>query len=129
MNVSVQVGSGAPNKIEMSFIVTVKIIILGIIEGLIEYLPISSTGHLIIFGELLQFNAIPEKIFEITIQLGAILAICVVYYKKFFTILTTLHKNQDSRKFVFNLAIAMIPAAIIGVLAHDFIKPYYFLQS
>ena len=110
----------------MSFIVTVKIIILGIIEGLTEYLPISSTGHLIIFGKLLEFNTIPEKIFEITIQLGAILAICVVYYKKFLNILTTIHKNQDSRKFVYNLVIAMIPAVIIGVLAHDFIKTILF---
>ena len=110
----------------MSFIITIKIIILGIIEGITEYLPISSTGHLIIFGELLEFNEIPGKIFEITIQLGAIMAICIVYYKKFFTILTTIHNKTDSRKFIYNIAIAMIPAVIIGILAHDFIKNVLF---
>jgi undecaprenyl-diphosphatase len=110
----------------MSFILILKTIILGVIEGLTEYLPVSSTGHLIIFAEILNFNEVPEKIFEITIQLGAILAICVIYYKKFYNILITLHNDKDSQKFVLNFIIAIIPAIIIGYFAHDFIKAILF---
>ena len=110
----------------MSFIVILKTIILGVIEGFTEYLPVSSTGHLIIVAELLNFNAVPEKIFEITIQLGAILAICVIYYKKFYNIAISLHNNQESQKFVLNLIIAIIPAIIIGYFAHNLIKTLLF---
>lgn len=110
----------------MSILIAIKAIILGLIEGITEYLPVSSTGHLIIFGDLLQFNAVPNKMFEIIIQLGAILAICVTYRKTLIRILLTFYKETNSQNFIINMIIAVLPAVIIGVLAHDFIKTVLF---
>ena len=113
----------------MSVIVAIKVIILGIIEGLTEYIPVSSTGHLIVFGDLLQFDAVPEKMFEITIQLGAILAILVLYRKRLINILLNFLHDTTARNFVINMIIAVLPAVIIGILAYDFIKEFLFSSS
>lgn len=108
----------------MDFIILIKALILGIVEGLTEFLPVSSTGHLIVVGDLIHFNSDIAHSFEIVIQLGAILAICWEYRKKIGTVIHTLPTNISSRKLIYNLIWAFLPAAILGFL---FIKPikYY----
>lgn len=101
-------------------------VILGVVEGLTEFLPVSSTGHLILAGSFLGF-ADAGKVFEIVIQLGAILAIVWLYHRKFWEVaqgLVTHHKG--SQHFVRNIALAMLPALVIGVIAHDYIKAVLF---
>ncbi len=105
----------------MSFIIIFKAIILGIIEGMTEFFPVSSTGHLIVFGDLLKFNNIPQNVFEITIQLGAIFAVVVVYQKKLFFVAFHFYKDKKSLAFVYNLLISFTPSVVIGFLAYEFI--------
>lgn len=94
---------------------------LGIIEGLTEFLPVSSTAHLMLVGDMLGFEGPPGKTFEIVIQLGAILAVCVVYWPKLWGVATTL---GDGRSFAFvrNVMLAFLPAAVIGATAYKYIK-------
>lgn len=96
-------------------------IVLGLIEGLTEFLPVSSTGHLILAGHFLGVNS-PKKVFEILIQLGAILAILSVYFGRLCHILTTLPSSPATRRFVLAVIVAFLPAALIGMMAHKFIK-------
>ena len=103
-----------------------KALILGIVEGLTEFLPISSTGHLIIVGQLLDFNDDKGKIFEIVIQTGAMLAIVWEYRRKFAGIITGLPNDARARQFVINLAIAFMPAAILGLAFGKTIKAALF---
>ncbi len=84
-------------------------LILGIVEGLTEFLPISSTGHLILVGELLGFNSEKGKLFEIAIQTGAILAVCWEYRRKIGTVVGGLRGDPAARRFVFNLLVAFMP--------------------
>lgn len=102
-----------------------KALILGIIEGLTEFLPISSTGHLIVFGSLLNFHG-KENVFEIAIQLGAVLAVVVVYRQRFTHVLTHLGKDPTVNRFVLNLAIAFVPAAVVGLLFSKHIEKWLF---
>jgi undecaprenyl-diphosphatase len=98
---------------------------LGIVEGLTEFLPVSSTGHLILFVDLLGFKGPEGHVFEVVIQLGAILAILALYWRKFLDVL--LHLNRpDAQHFVRNILLAFLPAMVIGVFAHDFIKTALF---
>jgi undecaprenyl-diphosphatase len=99
--------------------------LLGIIEGLTEFLPISSTGHLILFVDLLKFQGPPGRVFEVAIQFGAILAIMALYWRKFWTVLTTL-RSPTSQYFVRNILLAFLPAMAIGVVAHETIKAALF---
>ncbi len=110
----------------MDFILLLKALILGVVEGLTEFLPISSTGHLILFGDLLDFNDEKSKVFTIAIQLGAILAVCWEYRKKIAEIVLGIGSNASSNRFVLNLLIAFMPAAILGLLFIDVIKQYLF---
>ncbi|GJL75871.1 undecaprenyl-diphosphate phosphatase [Nitrosomonas sp.] len=110
----------------MDFIVFFKALILGIVEGLTEFLPISSTGHLILVGDLLDFNSDREKVFMIAIQLGAILAVCWEYRKKITEVVIGIGSDKSANRFVLNLLIAFIPAAILGLLFIDVIKQYLF---
>lgn len=103
-----------------------KALILGIVEGLTEFLPVSSTGHLILIGDLLDFNEDREKVFMIAIQLGAILAICWEYRRKIIDVATGIGSNESANRFVMNLMIAFMPAAILGLLFIDVIKQYLF---
>jgi undecaprenyl-diphosphatase len=103
-----------------------KAVILGIVEGLTEFLPISSTGHLIIAGQLLDFNDEKGKIFEIVIQTGAMLAIIWEYRVKFAGIISGLFSDARARQFVLNLAIAFMPAALLGLAFGKFIKAALF---
>lgn len=102
-----------------------KSILLGIIEGLTEFIPVSSTAHLLISSYLIDFNTIQNGLFEIVIQLGAILAICVNYKEKIFNIVVNI-KDTKSQKFSINIILAFLPAAILGLLFHKFIKEVFF---
>ena len=107
-------------------ITLIKALILGIIEGLTEFLPVSSTGHLILAGDLLNFNDDKAKLFTIVIQVGAILAICWEYRRKIGTVLAGLASERSSQKFVLNLAIAFLPLASLGMLFGKHIKALLF---
>ncbi|WP_421384812.1 undecaprenyl-diphosphate phosphatase [Bacillus salacetis] len=98
-------------------------VILGIIEGLTEFLPVSSTGHLILAGHLLDFTGEKEKTFSIFIQLGAILAVVVFYWRRFLTIMRFNFKEGLN---IIHIICAMLPAVVVGLLLHDLIKEYLF---
>ncbi|EAU41590.1 undecaprenyl pyrophosphate phosphatase [Fulvimarina pelagi HTCC2506] len=100
-------------------------VILGITEGLTEFIPVSSTGHILLLGHFLGFES-TGFVFEIVIQLGAILAILAVYLGKLWQLFVTLPSSGKSRRFVAGIILAFLPAALIGVLAHDFIKTVLF---
>src|SRR5205085_6595627 len=95
-------------------------------EGLTEFLPVSSTGHLIIAGQLLDFNDEKGKVFEIAIQTGAMLAIVWEYRARFARVLTGLGTDPVARRFVVNLAVAFLPAAVLGLAFGSFIKAHLF---
>jgi undecaprenyl-diphosphatase len=101
-------------------------LILGLVEGATEFLPVSSTGHLIIVGDLLGFNDEKAKLFEIVIQLGAILAVCWEYRRKIAFTIGNMLSNAAAQRLVVNLIIAFIPAAILGFLFVKQIKAYLF---
>ena len=101
-------------------------LILGIVEGLTEFLPISSTGHLILAGDLLGFNDEKGKLFEIVIQCGAILAVCWEYRARLLGVLSGLSSDPAARRFVANLAIAFIPLAVLGLSFGRMIKASLF---
>jgi undecaprenyl-diphosphatase len=110
----------------MDLILTLKTIILGIVEGLTEFLPVSSTGHLILVGDLLNFNDEKGKLFEIVIQVGAILAVCWEYRTKIATVIVGLPNQKSAQKFAFNLMIAFVPLASLGLLFGKYIKAALF---
>lgn len=110
----------------MDFILLLKALILGVVEGLTEFLPVSSTGHLILVGDLLNFNDEKGKLFEVVIQLGAILAVCWEYRKKIVSVISGLPGNPDARRFSANIIIAFLPAAILGFFLITIIKQYLF---
>ncbi len=110
----------------MDLVIYWKALILGIVEGLTEFLPISSTGHLIIVGDLLAFNDEKGKVFEVVIQLGAILAVCWEYRSRLAAVLRGLPDDPAARRFVVNLLVAFLPAAILGLAFHHAIKEYLF---
>lgn len=104
-----------------------KAIILGIVEGLTEFLPISSTGHLILVGDLLGFNDERGKVFEIVIQFAAILAVCWEYRAKLGSVFKGLTKQEEvAQRFVLNVAIAFMPLAILGLAFGKAIKANLF---
>ncbi|WP_298725521.1 undecaprenyl-diphosphate phosphatase [uncultured Ferrovibrio sp.] len=100
--------------------------LLGIVEGLTEFLPVSSTGHLILLVDLLGFQGPPGKVFEIAIQLGAILAVCVVYWPRFFGTLIGLGRDEKANRFTVNVLLGFLPAMVIGFFAYGFIKGVLF---
>jgi len=106
----------------------IQSIILGIVEGVTEFLPVSSTGHLIVAGELLSFTGEKAKVFDIFIQLGAILAVVWYYRVKIVTVVKDIG-GSSTNKFIANLFIAFLPVAIIGLLIHSWIKQYLFNPS
>lgn len=101
-------------------------IMLGLVEGLTEFLPISSTGHLIIAGDMLGYTGDQSKTFLIVIQLGAILAVCWHYRVRLLTTLRGLLHDRPSQRFVCNLIIAIFPSALLGLALHRYIKAYLF---
>jgi undecaprenyl-diphosphatase len=111
---------------DMDIEILIKSLILGVVEGLTEFLPISSTGHLILAGDLLDFNDEKAKLFSIVIQVGAILAICWEYRVKIASVLSGLTSDRQAQKFVLNLAVAFIPLASLGLLFGKHIKALLF---
>jgi undecaprenyl-diphosphatase len=111
----------------MDIILLLKAAILGIVEGLTEFLPISSTGHLILVGDLLNFNDARGKVFEIVIQFAAILAVCWEYRAKLAAVSSGLIQKQEAaQRFTLNLFIAFLPLAILGLLFGKVIKENLF---
>lgn len=110
----------------MDLLLLLKAAILGVVEGLTEFLPISSTGHLILAGSLLHFTGEKAKAFEIVIQAGAILAVCWEYRRKIASVVGGLGHDPTARRFVINLFIAFLPAAILGLLFIKKIKAVLF---
>ena len=101
-------------------------LILGIVEGLTEFLPVSSTGHLIVAGSLLGYTGDQAKVFEIVIQAGAILAVCWEYRARLVAAVVGLPTRPEAQRFVFNLLLAFLPAAILGLLFGKLIKRHLF---
>jgi len=104
----------------------IKSLVLGVVEGLTEFLPISSTGHLILAGDLLDFTDEKAKLFTIVIQVGAILAICWEYRVKIGSVIAGLTRDRQAQKFVLNLAIAFMPLAALGLLFGKQLKALLF---
>jgi undecaprenyl-diphosphatase len=104
---------------------TWQVILLGLIEGLTEFIPVSSTGHLLLAGHFLGFNS-PGKTFEVLIQLGAILAVLSVYFTKLIRLLIDMPTDARARRFVLAILVAFLPAAVIGAGLHKYIKEYLF---
>ncbi|MGF1620460.1 MAG: undecaprenyl-diphosphate phosphatase [Rhodomicrobiaceae bacterium] len=100
--------------------------LLGVIEGLTEFLPVSSTGHLILFVDLLGFEAPPGRTFEVMIQLGAILALILVYFRKVFGTIFGLPTDPAARRFALLILVAFLPAMVLGATFHGFIKAVLF---
>jgi undecaprenyl-diphosphatase len=101
-------------------------VLLGIVEGLTEFLPVSSTGHLIVAGSLLDYTGEKAKVFEIAIQAGAILAVCWEFRARLVAVVRGLGSDAAARRFVVNLAIAFLPAAALGLLLGKAIKAVLF---
>ena len=110
----------------MDIVLALKALIMGIVEGLTEFLPISSTGHLILAGSLLDFTGEKVKTFEIVIQAGAILAIVWEYRARLLHVCTGLFSDRGAQKFAINLVIAFIPAAVLGLIFSSAIKARLF---
>lgn len=104
---------------------TWQVILLGLIEGLTEYIPVSSTAHLLLTERLLGFTS-PGRTFEVLIQLGAILALLTVYAAKLWHLLISLPNDRRTQMFVLSVLVAFLPAAVIGATAHSFIKTILF---
>jgi len=110
----------------MDPILLLKALILGIVEGLTEFLPVSSTGHLIIVGSLLGYTDDQSKVFKIVIQLGAILAVCWDFRERIGKALGGLGNDPVQQRFAGLLIVGFLPAAILGLLFHSTIKTYLF---
>lgn len=110
----------------MDFILILKALVMGMVEGLTEFLPISSTGHLILVGDLLGFNNEKGKVFEIAIQLGAILAVVWDYRLRFSSVAKGLGRDPEANRFMINLLLAFMPLAILGLLFGQQIKETLF---
>ena len=110
----------------MDWALYLKVFVLGIVEGLTEFLPISSTGHLIIAGQLLGFHGDKAKVFDIVIQSGAMLAVVWEYRARFAGLLTGLGADPAARRFALNLVVAFIPAAVLGLAFSSAIKQHLF---
>ena len=104
----------------------VKAAIMGVVEGLTEFLPISSTGHLILAGALLGFDDAKAKVFDIAIQTGAILAVIIVYWQKIRATLVALPSERQAQKFALNVLIGFLPAVLLGLLFGKLIKAHLF---
>ena len=107
----------------MDLALLLKTIVIGIVEGVTEFLPISSTGHILLAEEVLHFQGPQGKVFEIVIQFGAILANCLLYWRKIYaTVGGVVRREPTSIRFATAVIVAFLPAAVIGVIAHKYIK-------
>jgi undecaprenyl-diphosphatase len=113
-------------RAEMDLALLLKALVLGVVEGLTEFLPISSTGHLILAGDLLGFNDEKGKIFHVAIQTGAMLSVVWEYRAKFGHVLARMFSEPAAQRFVANVAVAFVPAAVLGLLFGKYIKAWLF---
>ena len=113
----------------MDIVLLVKAAIMGVVEGLTEFLPISSTGHLILAGSLLGFDDEKAKVFDIAIQTGAILAVIIVYWAKIRDTLVALPTQRQAQRFALNVLIAFLPAVVLGLLFGKAIKEHLFTPA
>jgi len=104
----------------------INAIILGLVEGITEFLPVSSTGHLLLMDALIDFKGPPGHVFEIVVQFGAVLAVVLAYFHRLWKVLVTSPYNADSRRFIFAVILAFLPAMVIGAVAHGYIKAVLF---
>jgi undecaprenyl-diphosphatase len=107
-------------------VVLIKAAIMGVVEGLTEFLPISSTGHLILAGALLGFDDEKAKVFDIAIQTGAIVAVILVYWQKIRDTLIALPSDRQAQQFALNVFVAFVPAVVLGLLFGKAIKAHLF---
>lgn len=110
----------------MDLMLLAKAAVMGVVEGLTEFLPISSTGHLILAGALLGFDDDKAKVFDIAIQTGAIFAVILVYWEKIRSTLKALPYQVEAQRFVLNVFIGFLPAVMLGLLFGKFIKAHLF---
>jgi undecaprenyl-diphosphatase len=110
----------------VDLVLLIKALIMGVVEGLTEFLPISSTGHLVLAGELLRFTGAKADVFKIVIQSGAMLAIVWEYRLKFWSVLAGLASDRAAQRFALNLLIAFMPAAVLGLAFGKLIKTHLF---
>ena len=110
----------------MDLLLLTKALVLGLVEGLTEFLPVSSTGHLILAGDLLDFNDERGKLFEIVIQSGAILALCYEYRRKLTEVVLGLPHSAKAQRFAANICVAFVPLAVLGLLFGKLIKATLF---
>ncbi|HSV36390.1 MAG TPA: undecaprenyl-diphosphate phosphatase [Ramlibacter sp.] len=113
----------------MDIVLLVKAAVMGVVEGLTEFLPISSTGHLILAGALLGFDDEKAKVFDIAIQTGAILAVIIVYWQKIRQTLLALPTQRHAQLFALNVAIAFVPAVVLGLLFGKAIQAHLFTPA
>jgi undecaprenyl-diphosphatase len=111
------------------WVLLLKAAVMGVVEGLTEFLPVSSTGHLILAGSLLGFTDEKSKVFEIAIQTGAILAVVMVYAQRLRSVASGLSHDPASRRFVSNVLIAFLPAVVLGLLFGKAIKAHLFTPA
>ena len=110
----------------MDTILLLKAAIMGVVEGLTEFLPISSTGHLILAGALLGFDDDKAKVFDIAIQTGAIFAVILVYWQKIRDTLVALPSSRQAQRFALNVLIGFLPAVVLGLAFGKLIKAHLF---
>jgi undecaprenyl-diphosphatase len=110
----------------VDILLLVKAAIMGVVEGLTEFLPISSTGHLILAGSLLNFDDEKAKVFDIAIQTGAIVAVILLYWHKIRSTVVSLPTSAQAQRFTLNVVVAFIPAVILGLLLGKMIKDHLF---
>ena len=113
----------------MDFMLLAKAAIMGVVEGLTEFLPISSTGHLILAGALLGFDDEKSKVFDIAIQTGAIFAVILVYWEKIYSTVKALPYQVQAQRFVMNVIIGFFPAVLLGLLFGKIIKQHLFIPE
>ncbi|MDR0259060.1 MAG: undecaprenyl-diphosphate phosphatase [Comamonas sp.] len=110
----------------MDTLLLIKAAIMGVVEGLTEFLPISSTGHLILAGSLLGFDDAKAKVFDIAIQTGAIFAVILVYWQKIRSTVVALPSSRQAQRFALNVFIGFLPAVVLGLLFGKYIKAHLF---
>jgi undecaprenyl-diphosphatase len=113
----------------VDIVLLLKAAVMGVVEGLTEFLPISSTGHLILVGSLLGFDDDKAKVFDIAIQTGAIFAVIGVYWHKIQSTVLALPKQRSARMFALNVLVGFLPAVVLGLLFGKYIKAYLFTPT